>query len=659
MTWVVILDPPQITQSGTATPRSSLDLNTGPLQIGGSSSGIGVDWGDSAITTYEANQTWGQAVVDFRVPNRTVTIPLLLGADSSAAEETVRSQLQQKVALFQREGGWIMRQRGTGPAMYADIVNASLTLADVWGETGDVEPGVVLTLECLPDFYGDEITLDTLAATGCFSSVLTLSGSAAMIVGDHPARARVIVTDTSGHDQKGMIWGARAKHYDPASTAKLFYEAEAMTALNGAGSVSDTACSGGTKVQINTLPAGSWVSVLSTNLAPSGTTALTHQGSYRVWARCCSHNTTPQVRLLWGVGSLAVPVANDPATIPAPDQNSSPSVWYLLDLGEIRLDAPPTGLTEWFGVIQGMTTTSEDLEIDCVYFQPVDEAAGTLAYTASVPASLVSTFNYPVTGVDNSSNGGNQIWQVQNSQPINLSEASAFAQGSPGDVTHYYVAKNFGFNLPLGATISGIGVYFIGDMVDTDDVITDERVRIVKAGSILTTDRASGLAWTQPQTVRFYGGTTDLWGTTWAASDINNAGFGFAIAVNLVDGPFVDQPFGIDGYVLGAYIYAPQIIVYYQLAAGFLVSSDAVMYSSRTAELRWDGMWRNDPSGTVYGPQSAPTGDLVRLPPSGMESRPVQMFVKPSRGDLDSVADSGLDGVSVKVVYRPTYIHRP
>ena len=78
----------------------------------------------------------------------------------------------------------------------------------------------------------------------------------------------------------------------------------------------------------------------------------------------------------------------------------------------------------------------------------------------------------------------------------------------------------------------------------------------------------------------------------------------------------------------------------------------------KTAEIRYDGIYRT-PDGSVYGPVSQVTGDLARLPPSGIENRAVQVFAKPSRGDLDTLPDNGLDAFTVQVKYRPCWLSRP
>jgi hypothetical protein len=37
----------------------------------------------------------------------------------------------------------------------------------------------------------------------------------------------------------------------------------------------------------------------------------------------------------------------------------------------------------------------------------------------------------------------------------------------------------------------------------------------------------------------------------------------------------------------------------------------------------------------------------------------VELFVKATRGDLDQLADTGIDDISVQVLYRPCWLHIP
>lgn len=92
--------------------------------------------------------------------------------------------------------------------------------------------------------------------------------------------------------------------------------------------------------------------------------------------------------------------------------------------------------------------------------------------------------------------------------------------------------------------------------------------------------------------------------------------------------------------------------------AAWAPSADAVLYASRSAQLTTDGIFRQDTSGTAYGPVT-PIGDLPRLPVSGLENRKVELYLKDTRGDLDQLPDSGIDDMSARVFYRPCWLNTP
>jgi hypothetical protein len=442
--WTLQLDPPAV-----AVNRTMFDLNPpagGTLAVDTG----GIDWGDAAITTYEANeQRWGSSVISYRVPNRTVSIPLFLGTDLYNSAESTRAQLQEKVAQFQRHGGWLLRQRQGALPLYADVVNATLTVPDVWGETGGIEPNVKLVLECLPDFYGDPIALDTINATGETAAVLQQSGSQAQIIGDHPGRATVTVIDSSGNQQFGLIWGFRSYWYSSATTAGLSYSA--ATSLIPA--------SGATVSAITQMGIGAFGKEIDS-------WTFSHIGSYQVWARVYTASPNVSVNMLWGIGDASnLNDENPGVSLP-----SSPG-FYLVNLGQVRLNPAPIGNQQWVGQLWGSTSTGTvSVSHDMLYLQPLDEASGALA------------------------------------------------------------------------------------------------------------------------------------------------------------GAFNTNP---------------------------------VIIASGRLQMRYDTIYRTITGGTVFTPVSLVGGDLPRIPPSGKENLPVQLLLKPSRGDLASNPDSGTDSFSVAVSYRPTWLFRP
>lgn len=633
--WTIQLDPPAVSSG-----RAMLDLNNGPIQVGtDGSGGLGIDWGQAAITAYESQQgQWGNSVSDYIFPNRTVTINLILGGTGyEDDEETVRTQLAQKVALLQREGGQILRQREGGAAMYADIVNASLTIPDLYGETGEIEPDVVLTLELLPDFYGATVTLDAIHSTGICEAVLTQSGSPAMIEGDYPARCQIALTDTSGQNQDGVIWGFRSRCYSSASTAALFYEAEAMTPLNGAAVASLSGASGGSVVQQTSLPSDTWVPILSTTLE-SGSAQLTHSGTYQVWVRCYSASANPMLRLYWAVGSLAAPVANDPVQLPNANE------FTLVSLGTIRLDPAPIGSYNWQGVIQAYAAVADSpIAIDCLYLQPLDDTAGQATALGAEPVTLLSNSAYPTTAA-NSSAVGTVAW-------VDPTAVEQFGEGNAASITlsggagsYYLLAEDFQFSIPSTATIQGIVVQ-LPVRASPPLTIGIAGLHLIRAGTVQAPGKSDATGWPASEQLFQYGSPSDLWGASWTPSDINNGGFGVAL-----------EAFGYSGT---GYLDVVGVVVYYTLPGGFTVASDVVLAAAGQAQLRTDGMYRQDPSGSAYAPMSKVAGDLPRLPASGMEEREAQLMLKPSRGNLTSTADGGVDAFTVTVSYQPCWLSRP
>ena len=96
----------------------------------------------------------------------------------------------------------------------------------------------------------------------------------------------------------------------------------------------------------------------------------------------------------------------------------------------------------------------------------------------------------------------------------------------------------------------------------------------------------------------------------------------------------------------------------YDNFAAWAPNLDATLYANRSAQLTTDGIFRQDTSGTAYGP-AFHAGDLPRLPVSGLESRKVELFLKGSRGDFDQIPDSGIDDISGRVTYRPCWLNTP
>ncbi len=139
--------------------------------------------------------------------------------------------------------------------------------------------------------------------------------------------------------------------------------------------------------------------------------------------------------------------------------------------------------------------------------------------------------NYPGNGA---STGGGAAIAWNNPGRITADDVLyATATMSPGQVTRVLNGYNYGFAIPLTATINGITVTVMrqSDANGGGNSINDLSVRLVKGGTAVGTNMATGADWPTTMTAVNYGGATNLWGTTWTPAEINAAGAGgFGVA---------------------------------------------------------------------------------------------------------------------------------
>ena len=143
------------------------------------------------------------------------------------------------------------------------------------------------------------------------------------------------------------------------------------------------------------------------------------------------------------------------------------------------------------------------------------------AHGQSQTASPSSCANQAGFGAGAWANAGNAV-----------SDDGAYASAVlDGNSSNFLRCVGYGFSIPLGATILGIEVHVErkSDRVSNGGS-EDSAMRLVKAGTVQATDRATGTVYTTADAVEVHGGPADLWGTTWTAAEINAANFGAAFA---------------------------------------------------------------------------------------------------------------------------------
>lgn len=148
--------------------------------------------------------------------------------------------------------------------------------------------------------------------------------------------------------------------------------------------------------------------------------------------------------------------------------------------------------------------------------------------------------NSPSVDASDNSIGG-ATWSDSTGNP--LTADGRYSQSHMNSVTsntQYLKVTGYGFAIPALATITGIVVKALVDAGDS----ADNSIRLYKAGVLAGTDHAvrSNLWPSAAPGYIAWGGNSDLWGTTWTPTDINNAGFGAAISATnetVLDSPAI------------------------------------------------------------------------------------------------------------------------
>ena len=673
----IILDPSEVATS----TRSELNINSGAIEVRQE----GIDWGTAAIEAAMAQQTPGESVVDYRVPNREITIPLVMRTSGTVTFNSARDQLGTKVAQIQAAGGWLKRVTAQGGTYFADIVSASVLIPGGWLQRArDVETEAVLTLTARPDFYGAEETLsdhtETSAAEITFTETTTNGGD--FPLGD---RVRVVIDEDDADSQRGLFWSFRARHYASASTAQSALEAESLSILDTATRVAKTGASGGTVVTHGTLMTN-WTPVLDTGISYGGTVFLTHTGTNRIYGRVFSTSgTLVQTRLIWDVGDMVYPVEN------AAQRLYDGGTFHIIDYGEVRLDRVPTGTHRWEGIIQARGDVGgEAFSIDRLWIVNQDESAGFISLPPEALSGEPSTFlgrdsfNQSAGNLNAAAAAVGGAWDTSEASfdgvDFTTTGGTAFLaqRAEPSD------AANAGRPALLGSAVTGCGVQVDakfsavasglrqGVLARYTDAGNYMLVAVTSAtaadgSTVVASKRVSSTNTELGKTSgSVYWGLANIWYTLRLTVD---AAGNWAVTAWIAGNPAGVVLSGQDGALaaggalasgrVGFYdeytISSPTITRNYDNFVTWAPAANAVMYASQSMELATTGITREDSAGAVWVAVPGPYGDLPRMP-NRSSAGTVEFMAKASRGDMRTLSDPGIDDISARIYRRPSYL---
>jgi hypothetical protein len=169
-------------------------------------------------------------------------------------------------------------------------------------------------------------------------------------------------------------------------------------------------------------------------------------------------------------------------------------------------------------------------------------AYATNSVGTSYGADVTFTTYYTVTTTTSAMNAGvgsnvTGVGTISWTNPGNITaDDTSYATAALNNATSLYLrGTSYGFAIPANATINGI-VVTIGRFENATGGgrdVRDNVVSLIKGGAITGINQASTREWpTGSPVAATYGSTSDLWGSTWTAADINASNFGVALSAN-------------------------------------------------------------------------------------------------------------------------------
>lgn len=594
------------------------------------------DWGDSEMELFLVRQALGEIPADRRPPNRQAAIDLMVREEGAVSLAVAAAKIQQKVGVWQREGGFVKRVLDPAGGFTTDVAT-QVHGAAIGGIQGWLmahrqnAPDVHLSLTTDPYFYDT-----TEIESGLFKAenVAHLEWEIEKVKGSAPGLFRCQVKNEGAFDWKGLLAAMESRDLAGAgtrnTTADIAYECEALTMAGGSASAANAEASSG-NVAKNTALSSGFINVLSSKIVASG--HMTHTGPRRVWFRAKDTSATENVELMLVWRALGSPKWSENKVVKMPVQ----AAFAKVDLGEVLPEAAVLGEQRWeFKVMARARQGAGTIELDVTYILPTEQM---LAVTTP-PVTLQpdgQSAKSPTVG--ESLAGPGVAWTT----PGNIASSNnVYATAEPpigGAETDELLAKTFGFAIPAEATITGVVVEIERKTNVAETFMEDSFVRIGTASAGASLNYAKkGTFWPTVEAYAVYGSSTDTWGLDLTPALVNGAGFCVGLIMRNY-GPTSGTLVSVDHI---------KVTVYYSTTP----DENFVCSATRSMEMRSDGVFRQHRTDDVWG-RGVPDGFLPFAPPSGMESRAVRGVIVPSRGDHLAQADAGNHKISARVFYFP------
>jgi hypothetical protein len=154
------------------------------------------------------------------------------------------------------------------------------------------------------------------------------------------------------------------------------------------------------------------------------------------------------------------------------------------------------------------------------------------AYAGTGASGSGATQNYSGpnsagTAVQVAFSGSAAAWNNPGNLAFGGSTGSNLTVGGSAN-SAYLNCANFGFNIPAGATVTGIQANIVWTDNNEFDV-ADNNIFALQAGVTVGSNQSLGTLIQNLPSTATYGSSSNLWGATWTPTDINNGGFGISL----------------------------------------------------------------------------------------------------------------------------------
>lgn len=493
-----------------------------------------------------------------------------------------------------------------------------------------------------------------------------------VISGDYPARSRFVFTDKGSQARQAVLIASQSRTYDSAPTARLTYEAEALTPIDAAAVVTKSGAHGGASNNAvhHAAISPSWTGVLSTQHTSLG--HLTHWGNYRIIARVYTSATT-RARFEYSVGDSATRRVNAAVTVPGDGG------FYLCDFGEVRISKPPLGTQQWMGAFFAQADTAGvTFGIDKVWLAPTESLSvcrprqSSSVGISSLPLSTDARDSFSQTSgnlnAKTADRGG--AWSTAGAttdftidttngraQRTATSDASQRFGVVGSNVTSCYAAVDIISSVFTTYYWQGLALRY----VDTSNWIaaalyyfnSENRLIVVQSvAGVTTTLLEETIAAQAPGGSKRIAATVDPNGRVEVLFD--GATYSVVCTAAATGGALASGKVGIVDYHPSATATTRQ----WDNFVGTSITTDVACLSGKSLSARHDGAWRETSTSGIYAPVFV-EGPFPRAPASGLESRLCRTLVLPSAGDLSTIPDADPKAFAVSAAHRPAYLFLP